>query len=245
MRPGQRGRESADTTLALLKPLPDLSGTSIRTALVDQVVVATFGGAGSKTLIRGILNQPPPGSSPINLVHRHHTHQRVPYQAVPEGKKVIYVYGDPAHSIASFFRRAANEDPDDPHPGHRTFLARHCRNLEGDLEKLTDGYRLEDFLRSDQDPFGLADHFHSWMRTKVPYPILFVRYERLWNHLEEIFDFVGIPRAEVASFPERRENHVERNRNYDVPLAQLRLKFARLIAEMADLPAVFVRPPGE
>jgi hypothetical protein len=228
-----------------MKPVPDLRGTSIRTALVDRFIVATYGGAGSKTLIRGILNQPPRGSSPINLVHRHHTHRRVPDQAVLEGQKVIYVYGDPAHSIASFFRRAANDDPDDPHPGHRNFLARHCRNIEGDVQKLTEGYCLEDFLRSDEDAFGLADHFHSWMGAKVPYPILFVRYETLWDHVEEIFDFVGIPRAEAASFPEKRQNYVERNRRYDEPLARLRIKYARLIAEIEQLPPILLRPAKE
>lgn len=165
----------------------------------------------------------------------------MPFSAVSAGKKVIYAYGDPAHSIASFFRRAANDDPDDPHPGHRNFLARHCRNLQGDVAKLTDGYSLEDFLRSEQDPFGLADHFHSWIGTKVPYPILFVRYEALWEHVEEIFDFVGVARAEAVSFPERRQNYVERNRRYDEPLARLRIKYAPLIAQMADLPPIFLR----
>jgi hypothetical protein len=227
-----------------MRPEPDLSGTSIRTALVDQFIVATYGGAASKTLVRGILNQPPPGASPVNLVRRHHTHKRVPYETVPQGKKIIYVYGDPAHAIASFFRRAANEDPDDPHPRHVNFLARHCRNIEGDCDRITVGYCLDDFLRSAEEPFGLAHHFHSWMTAKVPYPILFVRYEALWEHLEEIFDFVGIPRAEAASFPEKRENYVERNRKYDGPLAQLRIKYHRLIAEIDRLPPIFLRAPG-
>ena len=228
-----------------MKPLPDLGGTAIRTAVVDRFIVATYGGSGSKTLVRGILNQDPPGSSRINLVRRHHTHQRVPYQEVPEGKKIIYVYGDPAHAIASFFRRAANEDPDDPHPGHRNFLARHCRNIEGDLGRITAGYSLEDFLLTDDDPFGLAEHFHSWMTATVPYPILFVRYETLWDHVEEIFDFVGIARAEASSFPGKRETYVARNRKYDAPLARLRIKYRRLIAEFEALPPVFTRVPSE
>jgi hypothetical protein len=227
-----------------MKPLPDLSGTSIRTAVVDQFVVATYGGSGSKTLVRGILNQPPPGSSPINLVRRHHSHQRVPAPTVPEGKKIIYVYGDPAHAIASFFRRAANEDPDDPHPGHRNFLARHCRNIEGDVDQLTVGYSLEDFLRGDRDPFALAEHFHCWITAQVPYPILFVRYEALWEHVEEIFDFVGVPPAEAASFPEKRQTYVDRHRKYDEPLARLRAKYARFIAELEELPPILLRPPG-
>jgi hypothetical protein len=227
-----------------MKPVPDLSGTSIRAAVVDQFTVATYGGSGSKTLVRGILNQPPPPSSPINLVGRHHSHQRVPEPIVPEGKKIIYVYGDPAHSIASFFRRAANEDADDPHPGHRNFLARHCRNIEGDVGKLTVGYSLEDFLRSDQDPFALADHFQSWMTARVPYRILFVRYETLWEHVEELFDFVGIPRAETASFPGKRQTYVDRNRKYDGPLTQLRVKYAPLIGELEGLPPIFIRAPS-
>jgi hypothetical protein len=231
-------------TLVPMQPVPDLSGTAIRAAIVDRFLVATYGGAGSKTLVRGILNQPPPGASPINLVRRHHTHQRVPFPAVPEGKKVIYVYGDPAHSIASFFRRAANEDPDDPHPRHANFLVRHCRNLQGDLARITADYSLEEFLRGDGDPFDLAEHFHSWFRATVPYPILFVRYEALWEHVEEIFDFVGIPRAEAARFPEKRQNYVERNRKYDEPLARLRLKYAPFIAELERLPPILLRPPS-
>jgi hypothetical protein len=234
-----------DATVAPMNPALDLGGTSIRTALVDRFVVATYGGAGSKTLVRGILNHPPPGSSSVNLVRRHHTHKRVPYEAVPPEKKVIYVYGDPAHSIASFFRRAANEDPDDPHPRHANFLARHCRNIEGDCDKITVGYSLEDFLRGDEDPFRLAEHFHSWMTAKVPYPILFVRYEALWEHVAEIFDFVGIPPAQAASFPEKRANYVERNRKYDEPLAQLRIKYAPFIAEIEGLPPIFVRAANE
>jgi hypothetical protein len=228
-----------------MKPVPDLTGTPIRTAVVDRFIVATYGGSGSKTLVRGILNQDPPGSSRINLVRRHHTHQRIPDREAPAGKRIIYVYGDPAHAIASFFRRAANEDPDDPHPGHRNFLARHCRNIEGDVAKITEGYSLEDFLLTDDDPFALADHFHSWMTATVRYRILFVRYETLWDHVEEIFDFVGIPGVEAASFPAKRETYVDRNRKYDVPLARLRVKYRRLIAEFDQLPAIFIRVPSE
>ncbi|HEY0706239.1 MAG TPA: sulfotransferase domain-containing protein [Polyangia bacterium] len=227
-----------------MDPAFGLSGTSIRTAVVDRFVVATFGGTASKTLVRGILNQPPPGISPVNLVRRHHSHKRVPFAAVPDGVKVIYVYGDPAHSIASFFRRAANEDPDDPHPRHANFLARHCRNIEGDVEKITVGYTLEEFLSGDDDPFRLADHFHAWLTAKVPYPILFVRYEAMWDHVEAVFDFVGLSRAEAASFPEKRATYVERNRKYDEPLARLRHMYARLIAEMEALPPLFLRSPA-
>ena len=41
-----------------MSPVPDLSGTAIRAALVDQFVVATYGGSGSKTLVRGISTSP-------------------------------------------------------------------------------------------------------------------------------------------------------------------------------------------
>ena len=65
----RRGRSSRERGRSM-KPIVDLGGTSIRTALVDQFIVATYGGTGSKTLVRGILNQPPPGASPVNLVRR-------------------------------------------------------------------------------------------------------------------------------------------------------------------------------
>ena len=90
--------------------------------------------------------------------------------------------------------------------------------------------------------FASPTTFIRWVTATVPYPILFVRYETLWDHVGEIFDFVGIPRAEAASFPGKRENYVERNRKYDGPLARLRIKYARLIAEIEQLPPVLIRP---
>jgi hypothetical protein len=72
----------------------------------------------------------------------------------------------------------------------------------------------------------------------VPYPILLVRYEALWDHLEEIHDFVGLSRTEAASFPAYKKTYVERRPQYDQPLSRLRMKYARLIADMARLPPI-------
>jgi hypothetical protein len=225
--------------------LPDLSGTSIREELVDRFVVASYGGVASKTLIRGLLNHPV-NTATIKLVPRHHTHRRCPYLYLPPDKKVIYLYGDPAHAIASFFRRDLTPtsvvEPDDSHPGFAGFARAHCKYLEGDYARLSEGYCLEDFLSSPHDPFGLDDHFHRWTATPVPYPILLVRYETLWEHLDEVYDFVGLPRAEAATFPPYKKTYVERHPEYDEPLARLRVKYARLIADIEKRPPISVLP---
>lgn len=225
--------------------LPDLSGTSIRTELVDRFVVASYGGVASKTLIRGLLNHPV-NTARIKLVPRHHTHRRRPYLYLPPDKKVIYLYGDPAHAVASFFRRDLTPgsvvEPGDSHPGFAGFARAHCKHLGGDYERIAEGHSLDDFSSSPEDPFGLEDHFHRWTGARVPYPILLVRYETLWDHLEQVYDFVGLPRAEAATFPPYKRTYVERHPAYDEPMARLRLKYARLIVAMETLPPVSVLP---
>jgi hypothetical protein len=225
--------------------LPDLRGTSIREELVDRFVVASYGGVASKTLIRGLLNHPL-NTAKIKLVPRHHTHTRRPYLYLPPEKKVIYLYGDPAHAIASFFRReltpTSTVEPDDSHPGFSGFARAHCKHLGGDYKRISEGYSLDDFLSSPDDPFGLEDHFHRWTEARVPYPILLIRYETLWQHLEEVYDFVHLPRAEAATFPPYKSTYVERHPEYDEPLARLRVKYARLIADIERLPAISVLP---
>jgi hypothetical protein len=225
--------------------LPDLSGTAIRGGLVDRFVVASYGGVASKTLIRGLLNHPV-NTATIKLVPRHHTHKRRPYLYLPPEKKVIYLYGDPAHAIASFFRRNLTPtsvvEPDDSHPGFTGFARAHCKYLGGEHQRISDSYSLDDFLRSPDDPFGLEDHFHRWTEARVPYPILLVRYETLWAHLEEIYDFVGLPRAEAATFPPYKRTYVERHPELDEPVARLRVKYARLIADIEKRPPISVLP---
>jgi hypothetical protein len=224
---------------------PDLRGTAIREELVDRFVVASYGGVASKTLIRGLLNHPA-RTVKFTLVPRHHTHRRRPYLYLPSEKKVIYLYGDPAHSVASFFRRnltaSSVVEPDDSHPGFAGFARAHCKHLGGQYQRISEGYSVADFLGSPDDPFGLEDHFHRWTRARVPYPILLVRYESLWDHLEEVCDFVGLPRAAAATFPPYKKTYVERHPEYDQPMARLRAKYARLIADIEELPPVSILP---
>ena len=225
--------------------LPDLSGTTIRKRLVDRFLVASYGGVASKTLIRGLLDHPA-RTVKFTLVPRHHTHQRCPNLYLPSGKRVIYLYGDPAHSIASFLRRNLTAtsvvEPDDSHPGFAGFARAHCKHLQGAHERIGDDYSLADFLSSPDDPFGLEDHFHRWTEARVPYPILRVRYEALWDHLEEIHEFVGLSRAEAATFPAYKPTYVDRHPAGAETMARLRAKYVRLIADIDKLPSLSILP---
>jgi hypothetical protein len=71
---------------------------------------------------------------------------------------------------------------------------------------------------------------------------LLVRYETLWEHLEEIYEFVGLPPAEAATFPPYKRTYVERHSAWDEPMARLRGRYARLIAEMEKRPPISVLP---
>ena len=160
---------------------------------------------------------------------------------------MIYLYGDPAHAIASFFRRNLTPrsvvEPDDSHPGFAGFARAHCKYLEGEYERISEGYSLDDFLSSPDDPFGLEDHFHRWTAARVPYPILLVRYETLWDHLEEIYEFVGLPRGGSGDLSSLQEDlRRTPSRATHESMARLRVKYARLIADIEKLPPISVLP---
>lgn len=44
----------------------------------------------------------------------------------------------------------------------------------------------------DQDCFNYEKMFDTWTQKGLPYPVLCVKYEDMWDHQEEISDFCGI-----------------------------------------------------
>ena len=47
----------------------------------------------------------------------------------------------------------------------------------------------------------MTEQFHNWIVPTSAYPVLLVRYEKLWDHLPELAEFLGIPVGEMKDFP--------------------------------------------
>ena len=93
---------------------------------------------------------------------------------MPSVTHAIYLFGDPVQAHASLQRR---------------------NMLEKQSKKLG-GTNLGD------DPLGLEAHLENWRTADAAYPILFVRYERLWDLEKTLGEFLGVG---AGLLPEKRE----------------------------------------
>jgi hypothetical protein len=64
---------------------------------------------------------------------------------------------------------------------------------------------LDEFLQQSEDPFRMGKHFREWTHADRSYPILYLNFDALWEHLPGFFAFAGLPTRCLEEFPDRRE----------------------------------------
>jgi len=111
--------------------------------------------------------------------------------------------------------------------GDSRWMRGHASNLK------RSGVRAEDLLQGDA--LGFLDQARAWSRFREV-PTLCVRFESLWDQVEALRDFTGLP----LHLPARRErtskvvpNDVER---------KLKSEFGPIDEELARLPAITILP---
>ena len=126
-----------------------------------------------------------------------------------ENCKVIYIYRNPAESKVS--------RPSWQHCYHMggDFLSHKDKISQGPLKEVNDEENLqikmdwvEQFASNGIDYNGYEQHFDNWINA-VPdrdYPILYVNYENLWENLNILLEYCGVPIEEaVKKFPAKKE----------------------------------------
>jgi len=112
--------------------------------------------------------------------------------------RAIYIFGNPIDAVYSLFRRQFHHE-------QSYKLLEQYRNLKPvPLEMSLDTYATEGI-----DKFQFENHFLNWSERYSQYPVLFIRYEKIWDHLDELLEFAGIPIEEKRLFPERKERKSE------------------------------------
>jgi hypothetical protein len=104
--------------------------------------------------------------------------------------KVLYVFGDPINAVLSLFERG------------------YARHHAGVMTSLTwrGNLTLTEFLDRGYDYFRFAETFAAWSAPmKRDYPLMLLRYETMWKHLEAIFDFFDLPSDKIDQFPPQHE----------------------------------------
>lgn len=155
------------------------------------IIVNSFGRSGSTVLYESVCTsasrlpfaaaQKIPGGAAWSLEHAplrqgrcYKTHDYPPGNtSIP--CRSLYVFGDPVEASVSAYERARS-NPE--------WLSEHCGHLR--VEQCDTASILA------RDALQMGPHLRAWLeQTRVP--TLFVRYERMWEEVQAISNFMGFP----------------------------------------------------
>ena len=144
--------------------------------------------------------------------------------------RAIYVFGNPLHAIYSLFRRKYH------HMESYKLLQNH-RHLEPIPEDMT----VDAFAKEGVDRFLFEPHFRNWNDTFYQYPVMFIRYEKIWDNLEPLLDFAGVPQSEIPKFPEKKERKTNLDDIPDPTQADMRKIYGEFHDYLEAQPDCWVR----
>ncbi|MEM7705944.1 MAG: hypothetical protein AAF358_10355 [Pseudomonadota bacterium] len=160
------------------------------------------GGVGSKVLCQSFCAAC--GVQDRVTIDRSHGHRRLPWPSLLEHQCAVYVFGDPCNAVLSFFSRRIQrharhgmtwshaETPEETKPGDSDWVIRHMSNLQVPPGPLNETWGLREFLSQPHDLFRLEEHLDSWLYADAPYPVVFLRYETLWENAGAVARYFGL-----------------------------------------------------
>ena len=202
-------------------------------------IVATYGGSGSKFLVRNIYPH-----EEFAVLKQAHSHWRVPPVPLQPGQKVVYLYGDPRNTVCSFFaRRGGITHLHDFHTPSKEqqqqvrsgWVCQALKNLETDAGPITADWDLEKFLCHGVEQFRLEEHFDCWMYAGLPYPVYFCRYETLWENWGRLQHALGITRDDLPAKENRRSSWADLPEPQNAALHKMLGDFALRLETLPDL----------
>jgi len=186
-------------------------------------LIASLPRCGSTLLLRAISGQPPGSTFPkestqcvflptLSAIPEKiflKTHAIAP-EILPADIRVVFLFGDPINAVWSTWNKRFNQV--------------HFRNC---------GYQQEeppDIL--NRDDLGYESIFDSWMKSHT-YPVMSIRYEKLWTHRELLEEFIGRP-ISLPAF---------QRRTTDIPLEkriQIQTAYSSLDLKIKQAPDIAV-----
>ena len=118
-----------------------------------------------------------------------------PPKLIPSDIKIIYLYGDPVLAAFSIFRRNL-------HYYHSKKLLTINRKR---ISPIPGSMTLDEYASNGIDKFYFKDHFKNWFCSEIQNPILFMKYESIFEHRDVIIDFFELPKEALSDFPLQKE----------------------------------------
>lgn len=192
-----------------------------------EVLIVSAGGVGTTFLLKAIGKY-----KTTNHISNFDGFKHITIPPITRNRnlKVIYVFGNPITATMSLFRRNFH----------------HTQSYKMQ-QYLPQGYRvametsLADYAKSGVDGFYFQRHFDNWVERYLVYPTLFLKYETLFENVEEIRDFLNLPQEFVTNFPAKKMRNSQVDNLDKTTLVDLKKMYGPLEAEFEKLPDFFVK----
>ena len=160
-----------------------------------DVLICSTGGVGTTILMKHISNYKVTNN--INDKDRF-KHLVFPPLSYNQNIKYVYIFGYPIESVISLFSRNS-------HHWHSSKLL----SFNNSVKSIGQNTTIEEYARERTDRFLFSEHFNNWLTLSKFYPTLFLKYGKIWENLEILYDFLEIPLEEIKSFPEQKKRSSE------------------------------------
>jgi len=160
-----------------------------------DVLICSTGGVGTTFLMKHISNYKVTNKSNGKDSFKHLVFPPLSYN---QNIKYVYIFGNPIESVISLFSRNFQH-------WHSSKLLK----FNNSVKSIGHNTTLEEYTRERTDRFLFSEHFNNWLTLSKFYPTLFLKYEKIWENLEILYDFLEIPLEEIKSFPEQKKRSSE------------------------------------
>lgn len=193
-----------------------------------EVLITSHGGVGTSFIMHHIARY-----RAINAPNDKDglKHLPIPPVSFNPGIRCVYVFGDPVMATLSLFRR-------------RYHCAQSYKlNCLGSKVPATIPIEMSVDAYAEQglDLLKFEAHFRNWHAKYTIYPTLFIRYEKLWENLEALVSFLGLPESAVTDFPARRPRQTEPEGVSPVTWRKLRQMYASFDHYLSGVADVVIR----
>lgn len=194
-----------------------------------DILVASFGGVGTSFFMHFLKKH-----RQINCPHDMDglKHTPIPPLTITPNLKAVYIFGDPIEATVSLFRRGY-------HQAHLTKLAKARNSTDQNFPK---NITIEGYAENLEDWFRFEEHYQNWRNIETPYPILFIKYQAIWDKIDTIFEFLELPSELKSEFPVQKARQSKIDTLSKSTRENLEKLYGDFSEQVSQLPEIEIKP---
>jgi hypothetical protein len=210
-------------------------------ARLDTIVVS-YGGSGSTFLLEFLRQHLRVNAS--NSWHdgiKHINSPNHPILELYEVRRAVYLYGDPRAALVSLYRRNFQVHVIPKVNAMHRSVAEYAEYVAKTPMNLT----FDEFLENGRDLLNCTRHLLNWLTERTDFPLMYVKYEHLLEHIGELLTFLDLPSSLAVEFPASMKRATALENLTEAQRRKLSSIYGEFLKLFEALPPVMIRGPRE